>query len=261
MQPWKRLQNNNPYLTGLFIDFDGGNEDGDHVSANPIYDVGDMPMGWSQSPGDRPTSMTITSVTNPNYESTLEGGAERERVASNPIYQTATEYEEQNPLYETGGSVPEKGCSHADVNPLYEPGPVGNTHGGSGGMADSKPLYQSATSFDIQSDINPTINHLYEGTSDASPLYESATTAEQPNRGKLRRRVDSRTKRADELPIIDGAWAGDDGDDDDGLGVSNKGADITVNELYGSVEQPHFSPFESEPDAPPVPPRQHTKRS
>lgn len=45
------------------------------------------------------------------------------------------------------------------------------------------------------------------------------------------------------------------------LGVSNMGADITFNELYGNVEQPHSSPHEGEPDVPPVPPRQHAKRS
>lgn len=47
----------------------------------------------------------------------------------------------------------------------------------------------------------------------------------------------------------------------DGLGVFNRGADVTENELYGSANQPLSSPLESEPDAPPVLPRQFTKWS
>ena len=265
-------------------DFDGVNreddEDHDHVtddvSVNPLYgDVLDpafIPMGWIQSPGDEPTSTTMKSVTNPNYETTLEVGAQRQRAASNPIYQTTTQFEEENPLYETGAGFPQSAVSSADVNPLYEPGPAGSVHGGI--PADLNPLYQSAESYSNRCDINP----LYEGTSSASPLNES--TAEEPrygglNNGEVRRRVDSRSKKEgrqrrkeDELPIMDGAfvnWADhdddDDDDDDDGLGVINRGADITVNELYGSVEQPHSTPLESETEAPPVPPRQHVKRS
>jgi len=257
-------------------DFDGanieGDEDPDHVaediSVNPLY--GDMSnpdviaMDWIQSSGDRPTSLTMKSVTNPNYESTIEGGAQRERVASNPIYQTTAEYEGENPLYETGAGVSERGISNADVNPLYEPGPV--VRGGSGGMADLNPLYQSTASYHSQSDVNP----LYEGASDVIPLYESAAADEEPsfdlNRGKVRRRVDSRSKKdgkqrkEDELPIMEGAsmyWSGH----DEALGVINRGADVTFNELYGSVEQPDSSPLECEPEAPPVPPRQHPKHS
>ena len=190
----------------------------------------------------------MKSLTNPNYECTLDVGVQRERVASNPIY-------------ETGGVVPDRGSSHADVNPLYESGPVVSTSAKSGSVADSNPLYQSATSYRSQSDLNP----LYEGTSDVSPLVDSATTAEVAKGRSLRRRVDSRSKREgkegreDELPIIDAVWTGN--DDSDGLGVSNMGADITFNELYGNVEQPHSSPHEGEPDVPPVPPRQHAKRS
>ena len=218
------------------------------VSVNPIYDIGDMPMDSLHPSGDRPTSPTMKSLTNPNYECTLDVGVQRERVASNPIY-------------ETGGVVPDRGSSHADVNPLYESGPVVSTSAKSGSVADSNPLYQSATSYRSQSDLNP----LYEGTSDVSPLVDSATTAEVAKGGSLRRRVDSRSKREgkegreDELPIIDAVWTGN--DDSDGLGVSNMGADITFNELYGNVEQPHSSPHEGEPDVPPVPPRQHAKRS
>lgn len=218
------------------------------VSVNPIYDIGDMPMDSLQPPGDQPTSLTMKSLTNPNYECTLDVGVQRERVASNPIY-------------ETGGGVPDRGSSHADMNPLYESGPVVSTSGKSGSVADSNPLYQSATSYRSQSDFNP----LYEGTSDVSRLFDSATTTEEPKGGSLRRRVDSRSKREgkegreDELPIIDAECTGN--DDSDGLGISNMGADVTFNELYGNVEQPHSSPHESEPDVPPIPPRQHAKRS
>lgn len=279
------MQFRNQYFIGFFSegDFDGVNREGDEdhehviddVSVNPIYgDMSDpafIPMDWIQSPGDKPTSLTMKSVTNPNYETTLEVGAQRERTASNPIYQTTVDFEGENPLYETGAGFSRSATSSADVNPLYEPGPAGSLHGGSGGMpADLNPLYQSAAeSYSNQCDANP----LYEGTSDVSPLYES--TGEEPrygglNSGEVRRRVDSRSKKEgrqhrkeDELPIMDGAcvnWAGHD-DDDDGLGMINRGADITVNELYGSVEQPHTTPLESETEAPPVPPSQHVKRS
>lgn len=237
-------------------------EDGDHVtdhvSANPVYDMSDpglIAMDWFHSPaGDRPTSLTMKSVTNPNYESTLEVGGERERVDSIPVYQTTAEYEQENPLYETGASVPERGISSADVNPLYEPGPV---RGEPGNIADMNPLYQSSASYRSQSDLNP----LYEGTSDVSPLFESANDS-----GKVRRRLDSRSKREGkqreegELPIMDGASAYWAGPEDDGLGITNRGADVTLNELYGSVEQPHSSPLQSEPAAPPVPLRQYAKR-
>lgn len=150
------------YFTGSLVgsDFDGanmeGDEDPDHVaediSVNPLY--GDMSnpdviaMDWIQSSGDRPTSLTMKSVTNPNYESTIEVGAQRERVASNPIYQTTAEYEGENPLYETGAGVSEREISNADVNPLYEPGPV--VRGGSGGMADLNPLYQSTVPITVK---------------------------------------------------------------------------------------------------------------
>lgn len=231
-------------------------DDGDHVtedvSVNPIYghsDPDSIPLDLIQSPGDRPTSMTMKSINNPNYESTLTIGAQREKAASNPIYQTAADFEEENQLYETGDGGPERGISNVDMNPLYEAGPAGSVGGGSGSLADLNPLYQSAVSYRSQSDFNP----LYEGASDVSPLYESAEQQSyDANSGKVRRRVDSRSKRDDEIPIMDG---------DDGLGVTNRGADITFNELYGSVEQTNTSLLESEPEAPPVPPRLHAKRS
>lgn len=249
-------------------------DDGDHVtedvSVNPIYghssDPDSIPLDLIQSPGDRPTSMTMKSINNPNYESTLTIGAQREKAASNPIYQTANEFEQENPLYETGAGEPERGISNVDVNPLYEPGPAGSVGGGSGSLADLNPLYQSAVSYRSQSDFNP----LYEGASDVSPLYESAERqSHDPESGKVRRRVDSRSKKEDkqckedELPIIGGEssyWHRND-NGDDGLGVINRGADVTFNELYGSVEQTDTSLQDSDPEAPPVPPRLHAKRS
>lgn len=237
-----------------------GDDDGDHVTedvaVNPIYghssNPDPIPLDLIQYPGDRPTSMTMKSVTNPNYESTLTIGAQRETV----------EFEEENPLYETGAGGPEgsKGIYNADMNPLYEAGPAGSVSGGSGSLADLNPLYQSAISYHSQSDYNP----LYEGASDVSPLYESAAAASgeenyEPN-GKVRRRVDSRSKREgkqckdDELPMMD--------EEDDELGVANRGVDVTFNELYGSVEQTNSSgSLGDEPEAPPLPPRQHVKRS
>lgn len=231
--------------------------DGDHVSVNPIYghssDPDSVPLDVFQSPGDRPTSMTMKSINNPNYESTLTIGAQREKAVSNPIYQTA-DFEQENPLYETGAGGPERGTSNVDLNPLYEAGPAGSVSGGSGNLADLNPLYQSAASYPGQSDFNP----LYEGASDVSPLYESAERQSyDANTGKVRRRVDSRSKKEekqckeDEIPIVH----------DDGLGITNRGVDITFNELYGSVEQTNSSLLESEPEAPPVPQRLHAKRS
>ena len=249
-----------------FDEVSAADDDGDHVtedvSVNPIYghssDPDSFPLDLIQSPGDRPTSMTMKSINNPNYESTLTIGDQREKAASNPIYQI----EQENPLYETGAGEPERGISNVDINPLYEPGPAGSVSG-SENLANLNPLYQSAVSYRSQSDFNP----LYEGSSDVSPLYESA---ERPSgdakSGKVRRRVDSRSKKddkrkEDELPIIDGESSNWQANDDDGLGVSNRGADITFNELYGSVEQTDSSPKENEPEAPPVPPRVHVKRS
>lgn len=255
-----------------FDDVSEADGDGDHVtedvSVNPIYghlsDPDSIPLDLIQSPGDKPTSMTMKSINNPNYESTLTLCAQREKVASNPIYQTANDIEQDNPLYETGAGEAERGISNVDINPLYEPGPAGSVSGGSGNLADLNPLYQSAVSYRSQNDFNP----LYEGASDVSPLYESA---EWPSRdaksGKVRRRVDSRSKKEDkqcmedELPIIDGEASYWDTNDDGGLGVSNRGADITFNELYGSVGQTDSSLQENDPEAPPVPPRVHVKRS
>ena len=214
-------------------------DDGDHVtedvSVNPIYghssDPDSIPLNLIQSTGERPTSVAMKSVNNPNYESTLTIGAQREKTASNPLYQTAVDFEEQNPLYETGAEGPDRRISNVDMNPLYEAGPAGSVSGGSGSLADLNPLYQSAVSYRSQSDFNP----LYEGVSDVSPLYESAERqSHDANSGKVRRRVDSRSKREDEVPIMDGAnsyWRRN----DDGIGVTNSGADITFNELYGSV--------------------------
>ena len=202
----------------------------------------------------------MKSVNNPNYESTLTIGAQREKSASNPIYQTANEFEQENPLYETGPGEADRRIFNVDVNPLYEPGPGGIVSGGSGNLADLNPLYQSAVSYRSQSDFNP----LYEGASDVSPLYESAERKSREEKsGKVRRRGDSRSKKEDELPIIDGessCWHRSD-DDDDGLGVSNRGADITFNELYGSVGQTGSTLQDNDPEAPPIPPRVHVKRS
>ena len=97
------------------------------------------------------------------------------------------------------------------------------------------------------------------------PLYESAEEqSRDEKRGTLRRRGDSRSKKEDEVPIIDGGssdWHRSDDDDVDGLGVSNRGADITFNELYESFGQTDTSLQENDPEAPPVPPRVHVKRS
>ena len=238
------------------------------VSVNPIYghssDPDSISLDLVQFPIDKPTSMTMKSINNPNYESMLTIGASREKAASNPLYQIANDIEQENPLYEPGPGEAERGISNVDMNPLYEPGPVGSVSGGSGNLADLNPLYQSAVSYPSQSDFNP----LYEGASDVSPLYESA---ERPSRdaktGKVRRRVDSRSKKEDkqckedELPIIDGKSSNWHTSDDDGLGVSNKGADVTFNELYGSVGQTYSSLQENDPEVPPAPPRVHVKRS
>jgi len=246
-------------------------DDGDHVtgdvSVNPIYghssDPDSIPLDWIQSPGDRPKSMTMKSINNPNYESTLTIGAQREKAASNPIYQTANDFEQENPLYETGAGqskrVSERGIANVDVNPLYEPGPARSVSEGSGKLADFNPLYQSAVSYRSQSDFNP----LYEGASDVRPLYESAEEqSRDEKRGTVRRRGDSRSKNEDEVPIIDGDSSDCHRSDDvDGLGVSNRGADITFNELYESFGQTDTSRQENDPEAPPVPPRVHVKRS
>ena len=247
-------------------------DDGDHVtedvSINPIYghssDPDSIPLDLIQSPGDRPTSMTMKAINNPNYERTLAIGAQREKEASNPLYQTANELEQENPLYETGAGEAERRISNVDINPLYEPGPVGSVSGGSGNLADLNPLYQSAVSYRSQSDYNP----LYESASDVSPLYESAERpSRDPKSVKVRRRVDSRSRKEDkqckedELPIVDGESSYWHSNDDDGLGVSNMGADITINELYGSVGQTDSSLQENDPEAPPVPPGVHVKRS
>ena len=242
------------------------------VSVNPIYghssDPDSIPLDWIQSPADRPKSMTMKSINNPNYESSLTIGAPREKAASNPIYQTANVFEQENPLYETGAGqservperVPERGIANVDVNPLYEPGPAGRVSEGSGKLADFNPLYQSAVSYRSQSDFNP----LYEGASDVRPLYESAEEqSRDEKRGTLRRRGDSRSKKEDEVPIIDedsSDWHRSD-DDVDGLGVSNRGADITFNELYESFGQTDTSLQEKDPEAPRVPPRVHVKRT
>lgn len=251
-----------------FDDVSVADDDGDHVtedvSVNPIYghtsDPDSIPLDMIQSPGDRPTSMTMKSINNPNYESTLTIGDQREKAANNPIYQT----EQENPLYETGAGKPEREISNVDINPLYEPGPAGSVSGGSGNLANLNPLYQSAVSYRSQSEFNP----LYEGASDVSPLYESAERpSSDAKSGKVRRRVDSRSKKEgkqrkeDELPIIDGESSNWHTNDDDGIGVGNRGADVTFNELYGSVEQTDSSLQENEPETPPVPPRVHVKRS
>jgi len=238
----------------------------EEVSVNPIYghssDPDSIPLDLVQSPGNKPTSMTMKSVNNPNYESTLTIGAPRKKAASNPLYQTANDIEQENPLYETRPREAERGISNVGINPLYEPGPIGSVSEGSGNMADLNPLYQSAVSY--QSDFNP----LYECASDVSPLYESV---ERPSRdaksGIVRRRVDSRSKKEDkqckedELPIIDGESSDWHINDDHGLGVSNKGADVTFNELYGSAGQIDSSLQENDPEVPPVPPRVQVKRS
>ena len=76
---------------------DEENQAEDHVSLNPIYghmsNPDSIPSDVVQSSEDRAKSMTIKSVNNPNYESTLTLTAEYDKRASNPIYQTATELE------------------------------------------------------------------------------------------------------------------------------------------------------------------------
>lgn len=252
------------FAAGNMADHDHVTED---VSLNPIY--GDMsypdslPLDSVQLPADKPTSLTMKSVTNPNYETTLEVGAQRERVASNPIYQTTAEFEGENPLYETSAGLEESVIYSANANPLYEAGPARSDYEGSGGMADLNPGYQSTASYHSHSDVNP----LYEGTSDVSPLYESAAeTAQEASRGLNKDKVDSRSKRKgrlhkeDELLVRDEMSTNLAGHDvGDGLGVFNRGADVTENELYGSANQPLSSPLESEPDVRPVLPRQFTK--
>lgn len=229
---------------------DEENQAEDHVSLNPIYghmsNPDSTPSDVVQSSEDRAKSMTIKSVNNPNYESTLTLTAEYDKRASNPVYQTATELERDNPLYDTS----------ADINPLYEAGPSGSVSGGSGSLADMNPLYQSAISYRSQCDFNP----LYEGSSDVSPLNEVAVSAAEKKNSKARRRADSRTKKEDKVPIMDNAsfcWLKD---EEDGLGVSNRGVDVTFNELYGGVEQSSSSPIGTEANVPPLPPRQHAKR-
>lgn len=221
---------------------DEGNYTEDHVSLNPIYghlsNPDSTPLDVVQSPGNRPTSMTIKSVNNPNYENTLTLRTDYDKRTSNPIYQTATELD--NPLYNTD----------ADINPLYEAGPSGSVSRGSGSLADMNPLYQSATSYRSQCDFNP----LYESSSDVSPLYEAAVPAAEKKNSKARRRADSRTKKEDKVPIMDNAPSCWSTEDEDGLGVSNRGVDVTFNELYGSVEQTSSSPTENEPGATPLPP-------
>ena len=228
---------------------------GDDVSVNPIYGDFSNPdstqLDLVQSPGDRPTSMTMKSINNPNYESTLTLKSQHDKRASNPIYQAATELEQQNPLYEAGAGGADRGISNVDVNPLYEAGPVGSASGGSGSLADMNPLYQSAISYHSQCDFNP----LYEGATDVSPLYEAAA----PAVGKQSH--DTKSSKARRRAKDDNASSSWPKDDEDGLGVVNRGADVTFNELYGSVEQTRSSPLGTEPDAPPVPPRQHAKRS
>ena len=257
-----------PFSEKEFDDVSVANDDDDHVtgdvSVNPIYghssDPDSIPLDFVQSPGDRLTSMTMKSINNPNYESTLTIGDLCEKAAGNPIYQA----EQENPLYETGAGEPERGISNVDINPLYEPGPARSVSGGSGNLASLNPLYQSTVSYRSQSEFNP----LYEGASDVSPLYESAEwPSSDAKSGKVRRRVDSRSKKEDkqckedELPIIDGESSNWHTNDDDGLGVSNRGADITFNELYGSVGPTDSSLQENEPEVPPVLPRAHIKRS
>ena len=162
------------------------------VSVNPLY--GDMSearailMDVIQSPGQRPSSPTISSVTNPNYETVLEVQAGDKRVAVNPIYESP---EENEGKFMT--RVMEDSITHADINPLYEPGPVDARSGRveSCDTANSVPLY-----FPKESSANP----LYEVTSIKSPLRGLiAERTEKPYSDAtcVRRRSDSQGTRKD----------------------------------------------------------------
>lgn len=218
----KSRKNQGDFNDGLNMGND--EEHGDHVTSALQLD------DWIPFREQRPNSLTVSSVNNPNYETVLEVQTRDERVARNPIYQSAAKYEGR-----PGAKELEQKLYHNDINPLYELGPVLSTSAGSGGQLSQD-----------ESGLNP----LYETTSVLNPLYESAAvTTKEPDSdskpGIIRRRSDSRAKR--------GTKQGKEESFDHGS-EEKEGADIGENASYGSEKFPFSTPNGVEPNTPPLPP-------
>lgn len=167
------------------------------VSINPQHgdmsEAGAILMKEIQSPRQRPSSPTICSVSNPNYETVLVVQAGDKRVATNPIYESGGGNEEKLMT-----RVVEDSITQADINPLYETGPVVTRSGRveSCDTANSVPLHHSCEYFPKQSGANP----LYEVTFVKSPLRGPiAERTEEPYSDAtcVQRRSDSQGTRKD----------------------------------------------------------------
>lgn len=194
----RKLMNSQERPGGFVNEVDVKDDEGHgDVSINPQHgdmsEAGAILMKEIQSPRQRPSSPTICSVSNPNYETVLVVQAGDKRVATNPIYESG------------GGNegklmtrVVEDSITQADINPLYETGPVVTRSGRveSCDTANSVPLHHSCEYFPKQSGANP----LYEVTFVKSPLRGPiAERTEEPYSDAtcVQRRSDSQGTRKD----------------------------------------------------------------
>ena len=200
----------------------------DLVSMNPLY-------GSTPSVAARPQSMTLKSITNPNYDSTVSlskrqsaGPSAYSEGTDDPPYQTSAE---MNPLYESSQKEPSAGAL-SDINPLYE-----TSANVAPPSPEMNPLYEPSPSMS-RHQIDPTnwaTGEAGNGFGGVNPIYEVAATT-NPARPETPADWKPAPDRPWNAAVNEGTLLSRDAEENAERGLVNTAADFTINELYDSVD-------------------------